>query len=75
MVPFIARLQARGLLERRQVDGRSQALGLTASGRVLLAKARRAVAAPEAALLKRVPKKLRPSVLPVLMALWGREEA
>jgi DNA-binding MarR family transcriptional regulator len=75
MVPFIARLQARGLLERRQVDGRSQALGLTASGRVLLAKARRAVAAHEAALLKRVPKKLRPSVLPVLMALWGREEA
>ena len=75
MVPFIARLEARGIIERRQVDGRSQALHLTAGGRILLAKAQRVVAAHEAALLKRVPKKLRPAVLPVLMALWGREEA
>ena len=75
MVPFIARLETRGLIERRQVDGRSQALDLTVSGRILLARARRVVAAHEAALLKRVPKKLRPVVLPVLMALWGREES
>lgn len=75
MVPFIARLEARGVIERRQVDGRSQALGVTASGRNLLAKARRVVAAHEAALLKRVPKRLRPMVLPVLMALWSPEEA
>jgi DNA-binding MarR family transcriptional regulator len=73
MVPFVGRLQGRGIIERRQVDGRSQALDLTGSGRMLLAKARRVVAAHEAALLKRVPKKLRPLVLPVLTALWGRE--
>ncbi len=72
MVPFVGRLEGRGIIERRQVDGRSQALDLTGSGRMLLAKARRVVAAHEAALLKRVPKKLRPSVLPVLTALWGR---
>jgi DNA-binding MarR family transcriptional regulator len=73
MVPFVGRLEARGLIERRQVDGRSQALDLTGSGRILVAKARRVVTAHEAALLKRVPKKLRPLVLPVLTALWGRE--
>ena len=73
MVPFVNRLEGRGLIERRQVDGRSQALDLSGSGRILVAKARRVVAAHEAALLKRVPKKLRPLVLPVLTALWGRE--
>jgi DNA-binding MarR family transcriptional regulator len=72
MVPFVARLEARRIIARRQVDGRSQALDLTDSGRMLLARARRVVAAHEAALLRRVPKKLRPLVLPVLTALWGR---
>jgi DNA-binding MarR family transcriptional regulator len=74
MVPFIARLEARGIIRRRQVDGRSQALDLTGRGRILLARARRRVAAHEAALLERVPDTLRPMVLPVLMALWGRAE-
>src|SRR5437660_192626 len=60
MVPFVARLEARGVMVRRQVDGRSQALALTGRGR---------------ALLGRVPQKLRPMVLPVLTALWGRDEA
>jgi len=32
------------------------------------------VDAHEAALLGRVPQKLRPMVLPVLTALWGRDE-
>jgi DNA-binding MarR family transcriptional regulator len=73
MVPFIARLEGRGVIQRRQVDGRSQALDLTGRGRTLLARARRVVAAHEAALLERVPDRLRPMVLPVLMALWGRE--
>ena len=70
MVPFVARLQARGLLERRPVDGRSQALQLTPRGRKLVAKVRKVVESFEASLLARVPAKLRPMVLPVLMALW-----
>ena len=74
MVPFVARLEARGVMVRRQVDGRSQALALTGRGRRLLARARRVVAAHEAALLGRVPQKLRPMVLPVLTALWRREK-
>jgi DNA-binding MarR family transcriptional regulator len=75
MVPFIGRLEGRGLVARRRMDGRSQALNLTRKGRILLGKARREVAAHEAALLKRVPRRLRPMVLPVLMALWGPDGA
>jgi DNA-binding MarR family transcriptional regulator len=74
MVPFIARLEKRGAIRRRQVDGRSQALDLTSRGRMLLARARRVVEAHEAALLERVPEELRPMVLPVLTALWSRDE-
>lgn len=70
MVPFVARLERLGVIRRRPVDGRSQALELTARGRMLLERARRVVTAHEAELLERVPEKLRPMVLPVLMALW-----
>jgi len=74
MVPFVARLEKCGLIERRPVDGRSQALELTPRGRVRLVRARRVVARHEATLLERVPAPLRPLVLPVLTALWKREE-
>src|SRR6476660_9121469 len=50
MVAFVARLEARGLIRRRRVDGRSQALDLTGGGRMLLKRARRVVEAHEAAL-------------------------
>jgi DNA-binding MarR family transcriptional regulator len=73
MVPFVARLEGLGVIRRRQVDGRSQALELTGRGRVLLERARRVVATHEAELLERVPEKLRPMVLPILMALWQGE--
>ena len=76
MVPFVARLEGLGVIRRRQVDGRSQALELTSRGRLLLGRARRVVAVHEAELLERVPEKLRPMVLPILMALWqGETEA
>lgn len=70
MVPFVARLEARGALRRQQVDRRSQALALTARGRLLLKRARRVVAAHEAVLRARVPARLRPLLLPMLLALW-----
>ena len=70
MAPFVARLYRRGLIERRRVDGRSQALALTAAGRSLLAESRAVVDAYERALLRRVPTDLRPMVVPILMALW-----
>ena len=74
MVPFVARSRQLGLIERRRVDGRSQALTLTGGGRALLARARAIVSAHERALLNRVPKPLRPMVLPILLALWSPRE-
>ena len=71
MVPFFARLEALGVIRRKRVDGRSQALELTGRGRVLLERARGVVQAHEGVLLGRVPEELRPVVLPVLMALWS----
>jgi DNA-binding MarR family transcriptional regulator len=73
MVPFVARLEALGVIRRRQVDGRSQALELTGRGHMLLKRARRVVDAHETRLLARVPAELRPMVLPVLKALWQRD--
>ena len=73
MVPFVARLERLGVIRRRQVDGRSQALELTGRGHMLLERARRVVDAHEARLLARVPAELRPLVLPVLKALWHRD--
>lgn len=75
MVAFVARLEARGLIRRRRVDGRSQALELTRGGRLLLVRARRVVDAHEALLLEGVPEPLRPLVLPVLTALWRQEQS
>jgi DNA-binding MarR family transcriptional regulator len=70
MVPFVARLEKQGVIVRQQLDGRSQALALTRRGRMLLERAKGVVEGHEAALLGRVPERLRPQVLPVLLALW-----
>ena len=74
MVPLVARLDERGWIERRKVDGRSSGLFLTSAGRSVLAKTRAIVEESEAALIRRVPAKLRPWVLPILMALWNRPD-
>jgi DNA-binding MarR family transcriptional regulator len=74
MVPVVSRLQRRGLIDRTKVDGRSQALRLTAGGRATLAKARRVVVSFEISLMNRVPEKMRPMVLPILTALWKRPD-
>ena len=70
MVAIVLRLERRGAVERRAVDGRSSKLCLTRSGRALLARARHIIESQEAALIARVPARLRPSVLPILLALW-----
>jgi DNA-binding MarR family transcriptional regulator len=71
MVPVVARLAARGLIQRKPVDGRSQGLWMTRSGQSLMRKVERIVATDEAALLRCVPEELQPMVLPILMALWN----
>ena len=71
MVPIVARLETRGLVERRRVDGRSQGLYLSAEGVTLLAQIRKVIDAHENSMLAAVPAPLRDAVLPVLQALWA----
>lgn len=71
MVPLTAKLEARGLLERLQLTGRSQELVLTAIGKRMLTKVRTAITAHENETMARVPKDLRAHVIPILTALWG----
>lgn len=73
MAPMTAKLEARGLLERVQLTGRSQELVLTASGKRMLAKVRTAIAMHEAETMARVPEALREHVIPILTALWGQD--
>jgi DNA-binding MarR family transcriptional regulator len=72
LVPIVAGLEKRGLLERTRIDFRSEGLGLTDKGRSLLSRARQVITLHEEQLIERVPEKLRPMVLPILMALWGQ---
>jgi DNA-binding MarR family transcriptional regulator len=72
LVPIVAGLEKRSLLERKRIDFRSEGLALTEKGRTLLGKALQVIELHEEQLIERVPEKLRPMVLPILMALWGR---
>jgi DNA-binding MarR family transcriptional regulator len=72
MVPLIARLETQGLVSRRQVDGRSQALFLTQVGRDVLNEAQHLVETYEAELTSRVPAEMQAHIVPILRALWGK---
>ncbi len=71
MVPFIARLEAQGLVRRQQVDGRSQGLSLTSVGEDVMLRARGLIEEYEQQLLKKVPADMRPFVVPILLSLWN----
>ena len=70
MVPLVAKLEKRGLVTRTPIDGRSQAINLTAKGRALAKKAFAVVASCEQDLMDKVPPDLQSAVTPVLLALW-----
>lgn len=70
MVPLIARNEARGWLLRQQVDGRSQGLSLSPSGKETEARVRAIVENYEEELIARVPEDLRQYLAPVLQHLW-----
>lgn len=71
MVPLVAGLEDRGLLSRKPIDGRSQGISLTRSGRALAKKALAAVAAFENGLINAIPKHLQQHVEPILLAIWS----
>src|SRR6202007_1445019 len=62
LVPIVAGLGKRGLLERKRIDFRSEGLVLTEKGRSLLARAQQIIDLHEEQLIERVPEKLRPMV-------------
>ena len=70
MVPLLKRLEDGGLIERQPIDGKSQGLSLTDSGREKTAQARAIIETFEQGLLDRVPAAHRAHLLPALEALW-----
>jgi DNA-binding MarR family transcriptional regulator len=73
MAPLVARLEARNLLAREPMDGRSHALSLTPHGRAMTNQIRKIVAEHEAALLDKIPASTRNAFLKGLRAIWKGE--
>ena len=73
MTPLIARLEARNLIEREPMDGRSQGLMLAPLGRSLTRQVKAVVADHEAALIEKIPATTRDEFLRTLRAIWAGE--
>jgi len=73
MVPLIARLEARGLIARARVDGRSHGLSLTPDGEALTTEVDAAMRAHEQALIDRIAPGDRAAFMRALAALWSGE--
>lgn len=69
MAPLMARLADRELIVREALDGRSQGLSLSETGRRMMQKARSIMDDLEAALLARIPAAERATFVRVLIAL------
>ena len=70
MVPVLKRLEDAGLIARAPIDGKSQGLALTDTGRTKLAEGRKVVEQFERELIERVPEEHRAHLLPALNAIW-----
>lgn len=69
MVPLLNRLEGAGLIERRPLDRKSQAIVLTAAGEKRLADVRKVTNSFEDDLLARIPAAHRPHFVPALQSL------
>ncbi|MBD3730155.1 MAG: MarR family transcriptional regulator [Sphingomonadales bacterium] len=74
MVPLLRRLEDAGLIDKTPIDGKSQGLALTRSGRDTLAQAWTIIESFERELLERIPAEHRDHLLPALTALWQGED-
>ena len=70
MVPLLNRLEAKGLIVRQPLDGKSSAIVLSTKGTRVLERVRAITASFEHDLLQRIPAEHRPHFLPSLNALW-----
>lgn len=69
MVPLLNRLESAGLIERRPLDRKSQAIVLTAAGEKRLREVNKVTATFEEDLVARIPSEHRPHFVPALQAL------
>lgn len=74
MAPLVARLADRGLIVREAVDGRSQGLRLSETGRPIAQKARSIMDDHEADLISHIPKADCAAFLRALNALASHED-
>lgn len=70
MVPLLNRLEGAGLIERRPIDRKSQAIVLTSAGEARLAEVHALTGRFEDDLLARIPDEHRNHFLPALRALY-----
>jgi DNA-binding MarR family transcriptional regulator len=73
MVPLLNRLDEAGLIERRPIDGKSQAVLLTTLGKQRLAQAEAITDAFEHDLMARIDPADRDHLIPALSALWSTD--
>jgi DNA-binding MarR family transcriptional regulator len=69
MTPMLTRLEQRGLVERKPVDGRTNGIYLTAKGEAVARQVHHIIDAHETALVARIPELHRTHILPALQAL------
>lgn len=70
MVPLLNRLESAGLIERRPIDRKSQAIVLSEAGKARLTEVRELTSRFEDDLLARIPAEHRDHFLPALRALY-----
>ena len=70
MAPLAKKLQERGFIERKPLDGRSHGLTLTMEGHDLTRQVQSILDAQEAALLAKIPEEIRDAFTKGLDALW-----
>lgn len=73
MVPLLNRLEEAGLVIRRPIDGKSQAVLLTAAGHAARAQADAITSRFEDDLLSRIAPAHRDHLVPALDALWAED--
>ena len=73
VAPLIGRLDARDLIKRIPVDGRSHGLTLTQTGMQLANNVLELMKEHERALLERIPPHLREEFIDVLNSLWDQD--
>jgi DNA-binding MarR family transcriptional regulator len=70
MANLISRLDARDLIEREPVDGRSHGLNLSRGGKALSIRIRKIVDTHENALMEKIPAAQRAAFISALHLLW-----